>query len=256
MNIIETQPAEYFYENKGVECEYFKESPLTLNQLGGGLEKIKSNNPRAIIEAAAKILYLKIINDKITKHDTSSYNYRNYFHLFSEDFYLTPDSNYEDLKKEQSVGDISDFIEAVFERCEAKADYAIIVLIYIKNFLEKTELQLDNSNLRTLIFVTMLVAQKYHEDISITNKNFVEIYPFYTNKDLNRLEITFCLLMDFQFHIKNNEFSKCCLSLEEHIFTSNIYNRLGFFQEGNSVNSVPITRKISKSSTIVNLYRT
>jgi hypothetical protein len=234
------------------------DSPFSLAQLNEGLDKIKTNNPRYIIEATAKILHLKILKDKFGKPtNLNDFNYRNYFHIFSEDFYLTEESNYVELKKEQSVKDISDFIEAILERSELSSEYSIISLIYIKLFLLKTGFRLHNGNIRTLIFVSILLAQKIYGDNVVTNKYFVdEIYSFYSNAELNRLEIIFSLLINFQFFIKMNEYSKYCLLVEEHIFTINIYNRLGFFKEGNSVHDVtPFARKTAKSSTIVNNYR-
>jgi len=236
--------------NEDITYESLKcpDSPFSLCNVNPDKELLEDINPKLVIGSVAKLLHTRLLKDKL-KFNYDTYHYKTYYHLFDEKTYFTPETDTDAFSKELNVKDIYYFLEALLARCDLSTKYAVIVLIYINLFLKKTEFRLYYGNIRTIIFISLIVAQKVYDEYTISNKVFSEqIYEFYPNGDLNKIESAFCILVDFQFYIKRSEYIKHRMMIDEVIFTFRFYNNLGFFQEGNLARDLPEEIVKNKSS--------
>ena len=59
-----------------------------------------------------------------------------------------------------------------------------------------------------------MVAQKMWDDKFLNNSDFSTIYPFFTNEQLNKLELKFLELIQYNTHIKFSTYTKYYLELK------------------------------------------
>ncbi len=69
-------------------------------------------------------------------------------------------------------------------------------------------------NWRPLIFTSFLVAHKVADDRVISNQDFVDVYPFFSLKQLNFLEMKFLDLIEFKTHVTFASYMRYYLELK------------------------------------------
>lgn len=133
---------------------------------------------------------------------------------FSEEKYIkekieTFDQNRIQLLRETpSVGQILDFIKALYDCAKFSPECCIIALVYINRLIAFTELPLQPTNWRPLVLVSLLVAQKVWDDKYLSNLDFAFIYPFFTSHEINILEKKFLELIQYNVAIKSTLYAR------------------------------------------------
>jgi len=83
----------------------------------------------------------------------------------------------------------------------------IVSLIYIDRVFEiNPKACLNRLNVHKFVLISMMIAIKFNEDDCYTNKFYAEVGGL-TLKELNILELEFCKLIRFKFHVLEEEFN-------------------------------------------------
>jgi len=77
-----------------------------------------------------------------------------------------------------------------------------------------TGLSLQPTNWRPLILVSLMVSQKVWDDKYLSNADFSYIYPFFDTKQLNKLELKFLEMIQYNVHIKDSLYAQYFFELK------------------------------------------
>ena len=100
---------------------------------------------------------------------------------------------------------IKDYLYRIQNYTEAEDNTLIIALMYIDRLSEISSLLLTPYNIHRIIFVSILLAIKYNEDICFGFEFYSKIAGIPTN-ELKKLERDFVYLIKFKFYIDKIEF--------------------------------------------------
>ena len=100
---------------------------------------------------------------------------------------------------------IKDYLYRIQNYTEAEDNTIIIALMYIDRLSEISSLLLTPYNIHRIIFVSILLAIKYNEDICFGFEFYSKIAGIPTN-ELKKLERDFVYLIKFKFYIDKIEF--------------------------------------------------
>lgn len=102
---------------------------------------------------------------------------------------------------------IKDYLINIQKFLEIK-DYSLIYsLIYLDRLCENSSIILNEENLPKLYLTSILIANKINEDNLIDNYSFSD-YIYITNKELNKLEYKFLVLVNFDLFVSRKEYEK------------------------------------------------
>jgi hypothetical protein len=158
-----------------------------------------------MIKAVAIMLYTQLSEDKTL---TKKISEKSELYYFSEEKYIKEYPQYfdrqkiENIRKEPTIDEIIDFIEALYNCVQFSSECCIIGLIYINRIIALTGLSLQNTNWRPLVFVSLMMSQKIWDDRYLSNGDFSSIYPFFEKDDLNLLEIKFLEIIQYNVFVK------------------------------------------------------
>ncbi|CBZ51327.1 hypothetical protein NCLIV_043920 [Neospora caninum Liverpool] len=117
---------------------------------------------------------------------------------------------------EPSIG-VGEYVDrlARFFRCSSEC--FILALIYIDRLVRRRSgFMLNSLNVHRLFITALTVASKFFDDTYYSNSFYAKVGGL-SLKELNRLEVTLVILLDFRLHVMPNEFhSARAFVLEEH----------------------------------------
>lgn len=90
----------------------------------------------------------------------------------------------------------------------------VLCLIYINRIIALTGLSLQPTNWRPLILVSLMVSQKVWDDKYLSNADFSYIFPFFDTQQLNKLEMKFLEMIQYNVHIKDSLYAKYFFELK------------------------------------------
>lgn len=123
----------------------------------------------------------------------------------SEDFRRMPFGQFlENLRK-----GVNEFVEEDDEEGDSLGNKCLIIaLVYLRRAKAKnTSLFLNDSNVRNLFFISIIVATKFMDDFMIPNSFWAEFAEIDV-KDLNEMELSFCDYMDYDLFITAKDVKK------------------------------------------------
>ena len=109
---------------------------------------------------------------------------------------------------------ILDYLYRIQSYTEAEDNTIIIGLMYIDRICEQSSIILTPYNLHRLVFVAILMAIKYNEDVCFEFEFYAKIAGI-PIKELKILEREFVELIKFHFYIDKDEFDKYKLYIDD-----------------------------------------
>ena len=103
---------------------------------------------------------------------------------------------------ETSEVHVATFIMSIMEEGLFDVKSLVVAIIYLSRFKEVTRVLVHTYSWRLLFVVALLVADKANEDKPIRNKAMSLLFPVISPKELNELELLFCLKVRFTLIIK------------------------------------------------------
>jgi hypothetical protein len=89
-----------------------------------------------------------------------------------------------------------------------RPECCIICLVYVNRLISFTDLPLQPTNWRPLVLCSLLVAQKVWDDRYLSNADFAFIYPFFVTEEINKLEMKFLELIQYNVTVKSALYAK------------------------------------------------
>ena len=109
---------------------------------------------------------------------------------------------------------IKEYLYRLQNYTEAEDNTLIIALIYIDRLCDISSIILTPYNIHRIIFVAILLAIKYNEDVYFEFSFYANIAGVSVN-DLKKLESDFVYLIKFKFFVDNKEFGKYKLYIDD-----------------------------------------
>jgi hypothetical protein len=174
-------------------------------------------NVKLIIKAVATLIHSNLLDDM---QDGKTISTKSDLYYFSENKYINENpQNFEEervnlLRKTPTQEDIAGFIEALYDLAQFSPECCVICLIYIYRIIALTEMPLLPTNWRPLVLISLMIAQKMWDDKFLSNQDFSYIYPFFEIAQVNKLEMKFLELIQYNTHIKFSIYTKYYLELK------------------------------------------
>ena len=102
---------------------------------------------------------------------------------------------------------IKDYLYRINNFSEAEDNTFILALIYIDKICEIASIILSEHNIHRILFISILVAIKYNEDIYFDNKYYSKIAGV-PSKELKKMESEYLKLIKFELYVNKNVFDK------------------------------------------------
>ena len=115
---------------------------------------------------------------------------------------------------------IKDYLFRIQNYTEAEDNTIIIALMYIDRLSDISSVLLTPYNVHRILFVSVLLAIKYNEDICF-NFDFYAKIAGMPISDLKKMERDFVYLIKFKFYIDKDEFEKYKLYIDDVEYDEN-----------------------------------
>jgi len=102
---------------------------------------------------------------------------------------------------------IKDYLYRIHNFSEAEDNTFILALIYIDKICEIASIILSEHNIHRILFVSILIAIKYNEDVYYDNKYYAKIAGV-SSKELRKMESEYLKLIKFELYVNKNVFGK------------------------------------------------
>ena len=178
---------------------------------------IENPDVKLVIKCVSTVLHSNLLDDM---EDEKSIDPKSDLYFFDEEKYIAENpSNFNEerialLRKVPKPDDLSGFIDALYDLAQFSGECCVICLIYLNRIFALTNIPLLPTTWRPLVLVALMVAQKMWDDKFLNNSDFSTIYPFFTNEQLNKLELKFLELIQYNTHIKFSTYTKYYLELK------------------------------------------
>jgi len=184
-------------------------------------QKIKSNSTSSlfvdftianpvmseIIECLARALYYNIRQSEVKGSPTPG----PITFIFSEERF--PLNNDFDLENSPSLNRIKYFLSLIFNGEKLSAECAVMALAYIDRLLSLTNIHLHASNWRRITLGAIILASKVWEDQAVWNVDFLNVFPYISVDDLNRIERQYLNAIQYMVTLKSSVYTKYFLDL-------------------------------------------
>lgn len=104
------------------------------------------------------------------------------------------------------------WLALILTKTQVCVEVALVAVLYIKRLMHKSGTKLTNRNWRSLLSVSMLIAGKVWDDLSMVNKDFAVFTP-YSLKEINRWERLFCAGIGFDVSVTNQDYANLMMDL-------------------------------------------
>ena len=108
---------------------------------------------------------------------------------------------------------LTDYFYYWAKKLEFNENMLILTIMNIDKLLSK-EFILTESNVKNVLFTSMVLTQKYYEDENFNDKDYSKIIGINTN-ELIKMQIEFLSLVDFSLHVTDEKFAKYKYNLED-----------------------------------------
>lgn len=101
---------------------------------------------------------------------------------------------------------IRDYVARVFKYFACSGPCCVLALVYLDRLLQRNpKITMTHLSVHRLLFVSMLVAAKFHDDVFYSNAYYAKIGGLQL-KEVNHLEARFVKLLDWKLQVRAEEF--------------------------------------------------
>ena len=120
----------------------------------------------------------------------------------------------ENFEEEEEPYTLEDYFYYWLEKLEFDDNLLILTMMNIDKILSKKFI-LNQNNVKNVLFTSMVITQKFYDDINFKDKDYSKILGINPN-ELIEMEIEFLLLIDFSLYISEEEFTKYKYKIENY----------------------------------------
>ena len=169
-----------------------------------GPKKYSRSNESAKIERNAE-RYATLFSARSSAR-TLTHNSKNSQHVADENVENANPTNLAKTSAPPSVTYIFQFYRNIFETAQCSVDCTIVSLMYLERFLTFSGLNLNSKNWRSVTMISMLLASKVWDDLSMVNADFSVFLP-YTLEQINSWERQFLSGLKYNVHVSASEYA-------------------------------------------------
>ena len=110
-----------------------------------------------------------------------------------------------------TAGFIYGYMRVLFELLKLEADCCVYAAVYIERLLGSTvdaRLKVRPNNWMKILVGTLLIASKFHDDVSMKNRDFASALNGCSMARFNQLEAKLLVMLDWQIHVTIAEYSR------------------------------------------------
>ncbi|CAM9386017.1 unnamed protein product, partial [Hapterophycus canaliculatus] len=115
--------------------------------------------------------------------------------------------------KAPTVDEIYEFIKTLFNRAQLSSECSLVCLIYVERLMETAHVPLLAGTWKPVLLCGLLLASKVWQDLSSWNVEFATVYPEYSLKSINKLELLFLGAMKWDMSISSSLYAKYYFAL-------------------------------------------
>ncbi|KAJ1415834.1 hypothetical protein B484DRAFT_352358 [Ochromonadaceae sp. CCMP2298] len=112
-----------------------------------------------------------------------------------------------------TVQDIHVFLSDLFVKALLSAECSIVCLIYVERLMENAFVPVLSRSWRPILLCGLLLASKVWQDLSSWNSEFSQIYPQFSLKAINKLEVVYCKEIKWNLYISSSTYAKYYFAL-------------------------------------------
>ena len=113
-----------------------------------------------------------------------------------------------------SIPTICTFIENIWHRARLTPQSVVICLVYVDRLEARSEgVLLHARSWRPIVFSSLLLASKVWHDVSYWNSDFSSICPMFTLRNINRMELAYLKLLEYNTIISSSQYAQYYFSL-------------------------------------------
>ena len=102
---------------------------------------------------------------------------------------------------------VLDYLYRIQNFSDAEDNTFILALIYIDKICETASIVLSENNIHRILFMSILTAIKYNEDLYYDNEYYAKIAGI-SAKELQKMELEYLKLIKFELYINKSKFDK------------------------------------------------
>lgn len=173
---------------------------------------------------------------------------------------LTVDSEDVDLSKVPTIDSIILFFQCIFRTSQLESECIIIALIYCDRLMKESSggFVLRHDNWRSTVFLSLVMASKVWDDLSMWNSDFSQIVPGYDLERLNKLELRMLEALKYDMKVPAGQYAKYYFILRSLIAQLGIKGSTEK-EERSKVSSLDLAQlredAVSKQKTLYDLRR-
>ena len=99
----------------------------------------------------------------------------------------------------------TDYFYFWIEKMDFNENLLVLAMMNIDKILASSEFILTEKNVKNVLFICMIITQKYYEDQNFNDKDYSKLIKIDVN-DVIKMEVEFLSLIDFSLHIPEEEF--------------------------------------------------
>lgn len=115
--------------------------------------------------------------------------------------------------KVPTVDEIYGFVKTLFNKACLSSECSLVCLIYVERLMETAHVPLLAGNWKPVLLCGLLLASKVWQDLSSWNVEFSTVYPQYSLKSINRLELLFLGAIRWDMSISSSMYAKYYFAL-------------------------------------------
>ena len=111
------------------------------------------------------------------------------------------------FSKEVPEISVLDYLYRIQNISDAEENTFILALIYIDKICETASIVLSENNIHRILFMSILTAIKYNEDMYYDNEYYAKIAGI-SSKELKNMELEYLKLIKFELYVIKSKFDK------------------------------------------------
>lgn len=150
-----------------------------------------------------------------------------------------------------SEAEIYEFAHRLFKTVQLSSECSIVCLIYVERLMEAAKVPLLASTWRPIFMCGLLLASKVWQDLSSWNIEFASVYPQYSLSSINRLELQFLRMVQWDLYISSSQYAKYYFALRSLVEKPDFRQRYNRMVGGVDTVHASQARKIEERSSMV-----
>lgn len=160
---------------------------------------VQSQSTCAVIQCISAIIVDHLNSSNMCSNDLKaifSDRYSNFFPVHG----WTKDKRFQVLH-------VENFFSKILNTTEMEYECIVVVLIYIERIIRTGKVVITETNWKSLVFISCLLASKVWDDLSMINSDFVcAMEGQISLKDANKLELWTLQLLSFNVYVSSDEY--------------------------------------------------